>query len=135
MQQANRSKGVIVMKKMKIGLLSLMALVGIAAAVPAYVSAAPADSIRNGVNAVGGNEQQNQRPLAQIVREVVNVVLFVLGAVAVIMIIIGGFRYVVSGGDSSSVTAAKNTIFYAVIGLIIAILAYAIVNFVVNSLT
>ena len=123
------------MKKMKIGLLSLMALVGIAAAVPAYVSAAPADSIRNGVNAVGGDEQQNRRPLAQIVREVVNVVLFVLGAVAVIMIIIGGFRYVVSGGDSSSVTAAKNTIFYAVIGLIIAILAYAIVNFVVNSLT
>ena len=123
------------MKKMKIGLLSLMALVGIATAVPAYVSAAPADSIRNGVNAVGGDEQQNRRPLAQIVREVVNVVLFVLGAVAVIMIIIGGFRYVVSGGDSSSVTAAKNTIFYAVIGLIIAILAYAIVNFVVNSLT
>lgn len=123
------------MKKIKIGLLSLMALVGIATAVPTYVSAAPADKINEGVIAIGGGEPQNQRPLAAIVRDIVNVILYVLGAIAVIMIIIGGFRYVLSGGDSSSVTAAKNTIFYAVIGLIVAILAYAIVNFVVGSLT
>lgn len=123
------------MKKIKIGLLSLMALVGIATAAPTYVSAAPADKINEGVIAIGGGEPQNQRPLATIVRDIVNIILYVLGAIAVIMIIIGGFRYVLSGGDSSSVTAAKNTIFYAVIGLIVAILAYAIVNFVVNSLT
>ena len=47
------------------------------------------------------------------------------------MLIIGGFRYVTSNGDSSQVTAAKNTIMYSVIGLIIAIFAYGIVNFVV----
>lgn len=66
--------------------------------------------------------------------KIINTILLVLGIVAVIMIIIGGFRYVISGGDASSVTAAKNTIMYAVIGLIVAILAYAIVNFVLNAL-
>ena len=49
------------------------------------------------------------------------------------MLIIGGIRYVISGGDSKKVTDAKNTIMYAIIGLIIAILAYAIVNFVITA--
>ena len=62
-----------------------------------------------------------------------NVLLFIVGAVAVIMIIIGGIRYVISGGDSSQVSAAKNTILYALVGVIVAILAYAAVNFVVAS--
>lgn len=63
---------------------------------------------------------------------VINTLLFVAGAGAVIMIIYGAFRYVTSGGNSSAVTKAKDTILFAVIGLIIAILAYAIVNFVVK---
>lgn len=64
---------------------------------------------------------------------ITNVLLFIIGAISVIMLIIGGIRYVVSGGDSSAVTNAKNTILYAVIGIIVAILAYAVVNFVVGS--
>lgn len=65
---------------------------------------------------------------------IVNILLYIIGAVAVIMLIIGGIRYVTSGGDSSAVTAAKNTILYAIIGIIVALLAYAIVNFVLTSL-
>lgn len=61
---------------------------------------------------------------------VVNTLLFIVGALAVIMIIIGGIRYTVSGGDSGAVNGAKNTIFYSVIGLIVAFAAYAIVNWV-----
>jgi hypothetical protein len=49
------------------------------------------------------------------------------------MLIIGGIRYVVSGGDSSAVTSAKNTILYAVVGIVVALLAYALVNFVIGS--
>jgi len=64
---------------------------------------------------------------------VTDVLLFLIGAVSVIMLIIGGFRYVVSNGDSSQVTNAKNTILYSVIGIIVALLAYAIINFVVSS--
>lgn len=68
-----------------------------------------------------------------LIKDVVNVLLFIIGAVSVIMIIIGGLRYVTSNGDSSSMTSAKNTILYAVVGLIIAMAAYAIVNFVISA--
>lgn len=59
--------------------------------------------------------------------------LFLVGAVSVIMVVVGGLRYVISGGNSASVGAAKNTILYAIVGLVIALLAYAIVNFVIGS--
>lgn len=60
--------------------------------------------------------------------------LYVIGAISVIMLIWGGLRYIISGGDNKKVTDAKNTILYAIIGLIFAVLAYAIVRFVLNSI-
>lgn len=66
---------------------------------------------------------------------VVNVLLFIIGAISVMMLIWGGIRYTTSGGNSSSVTAAKNTIMYAIIGLIVAFLAFAIVNWVLGAVT
>ena len=66
------------------------------------------------------------------VTKVVNVLLFLLGIVCVGMIVMAGARYASSGGDAALITKAKNTILYAVIGLVVAILAYAIVNFVVG---
>ena len=65
---------------------------------------------------------------------VVNVLLFIIGAVSVIMLIYGGIRYTTSGGNANSVTAAKNTVIYSIVGLVISILAYAIVNFVVTNI-
>lgn len=65
---------------------------------------------------------------------VVNIMLFIIGAISVIMLIYGGIRYTVSGGNTANVTAAKNTILYAIVGLIVAALAYAIVNFVIVHL-
>ena len=67
-------------------------------------------------------------------KQISNTILYIVGIVAVIMLIIGGIRYVVSGGDSKKVTDAKNTILYAIIGLIICFLAFAIVNFVIAAL-
>lgn len=66
-------------------------------------------------------------------QDVVNILLLLIGAVSVIMIVIGGFKYVTSNGDQNNITSAKNTILYAVIGLIVAIMASAIVNFVVTQ--
>ena len=63
-----------------------------------------------------------------------NTILYIVGIVSVIMLIWGGIRYILSGGDNKKVTDAKNTILYAIIGLIIAILAFAIVNFVLNAI-
>jgi len=62
---------------------------------------------------------------------ITNTLLFILGAVSVIVIIYAGIRYATSGGDPGRVSAAKNTLLYAVIGLVVAILAYSIVNFVI----
>lgn len=62
-----------------------------------------------------------------------NTILLVVGLISVIMLVYGGLRYILSGGDSKKVTDAKNTILYAIIGLIISLLAYAIVHFVLNS--
>ena len=81
----------------------------------------------------GTDQQANLFGDGGIFRTITNVLLFIIGAISVIMLIIGGIRYVVSGGDSSAVTAAKNTILYAVIGIIVALLAYALVNFVIDS--
>ena len=67
-------------------------------------------------------------------RQITNVILYIVGILAVIMLIIGGIRYVVSGGDAKKVTDAKNTILYAIIGLVICFFAFAIVNFVIASL-
>lgn len=69
-----------------------------------------------------------------IFQTVVNILLFIVGAVSVIMLIVGGIRYVVSGGDQSAVTGAKNTILYAIVGIVVAFLAYAAVNFVITQL-
>ena len=66
-------------------------------------------------------------------KNVVNILLFIIGAVSVIMLIYGGIRYTTSGGNANSVTAAKNTIMYSIIGLVVAILAFAVVQFVVNQ--
>jgi hypothetical protein len=67
-----------------------------------------------------------------LISDVINIFSLVIGVVAVIMIIIGGFKYITSGGDSSNVSSAKNTILYAIIGLIIVALSQTIVRFVLG---
>ena len=67
-------------------------------------------------------------------RQVTNTILYIVGIIAVRMLIIGGIRYVESGGDAKKVTDAKNTVLYAIIGLVICFLAFAIVKFVINAL-
>lgn len=69
-----------------------------------------------------------------IFKKVVNIMLFVIGAVAVIMLIYGGVKYVTSGGAQDKVAEAKNTILYAIVGIVVALLAFAVVNFVVTGL-
>lgn len=63
-----------------------------------------------------------------------NIALYVVGAISVLMLVWGGLRYILSGGDSKKITDAKNTVLYAIIGLAISFLAYAIINFVLNAI-
>ena len=69
-----------------------------------------------------------------IIHTIINLLSAVVGIVAVVMIIVGGLRYITSGGNDASVTSAKNTILYAVIGLIIVALAQVLVRFTLNKI-
>ncbi|MDB5179841.1 MAG: conserved rane protein of unknown function [Candidatus Saccharibacteria bacterium] len=92
-------------------------------------------TVFDGVNAAKGNGQPTELfGGGGVITTVTNVLLFIVGGLSVIMLIVGGLRYVVSAGNSTAVTAAKNTVLYAIVGLVIAFLAYAAINFVINSL-
>ena len=73
--------------------------------------------------------------LSNLLRTVIDILSIVVGFAAVIMIIIAGFKYITSGGDSSNVSSAKNTLIYALVGIIIVILSQAIVHFVLAKAT
>ena len=131
------------MKKLRALLLSITTIISLVAVPLLPVTAQadcsttsgssnPVDSISGGVQCVGGKSPSTTE-FTNNLKIIVNVLLFLLGSIAVIMIILGGIRYTTSNGDSSQITSAKNTILYAVIGLVIAILAYAIVNFVLSA--
>lgn len=68
-----------------------------------------------------------------IISTVINIFSVVVGVVSVIMIIIGGLKYITSGGDSGNVSGAKNTILYAIVGLVVVALAQIIVRFVLTN--
>ncbi len=87
------------------------------------------DEAQNGAKLVDGGSGSNQN-LPDIITTIINVMLFIAAALAVIMIIYGGIRYITAHGDEKQVKVAKDTIVYSVAGLIIAILAYALVTFI-----
>lgn len=124
-------------RKIKVAILSLMLMFGLVgvAALPAQAAlcSGPKDCLNKGVDKVDSGKT-GANDLTDLIKNVVNILLFIVGVAAVVMIIIGGLRYVTSNGEQAQVTAAKNTILYSVIGLVVAALAYAIVNFVVDKL-
>lgn len=73
--------------------------------------------------------------ISNLITTAINIMSVVVGIAAVIMIMVGGFKYVTSGGESSKTSSAKNTIVYAVIGLVIVAFAQFIVKFVINTAT
>lgn len=98
--------------------------------VPAFAENAIDDACKNDPQStLCANSTQEIGPIITIV---INVLLFIVGIISVIMIIIGGIMYSTSAGDAGAVTKAKNTILYAVVGLVIAFLAFAIVNWVIG---
>lgn len=121
--------------------------------VPALMLAAPAsaadltNSLCTGANTLqvntdgsagsgcAGIAAEDGNTLNDTITLIINVFSMVVGLIAVIMIIVGGLKYITSGGDSGKVTSAKNSIIYAVIGLVIVALAQVIVRFVLSKAT
>jgi cytochrome bd-type quinol oxidase subunit 2 len=137
-------------RKSIVSLLAAATLVAVPIAVPVAAFAAKAtstapsiqDSLCQGTTLTVDNNQScdtntsgGKDHVNNIIKTVINIFSIVVGVVSVIMIIVGGFRYITSGGDSNNVSGAKNTIIYAIIGLIVVALAQFIVQFVLNKVT
>lgn len=118
---------------------SVLAIAGVAAVLPGRAVYA-ADDFSTGLGGGADKAGEGQglagkdTSLQDVIKTIVNIILYVVGIIAVIMMIFGGFQYITSSGDTAKVTKAKNTILYGIVGLVIAILAYAIVQFVMNGL-
>lgn len=123
------------MKRIKHAFMALALVAGIGlAAVPAGDAAAI-----NVFNQCGGGSGGSEVCKAQgaddatsLMKNVINTMLFILGGIAVIMIVIGGVKYTTSNGNAADIKSAKDTVMYSVVGLIVAMMSYAIVNFVID---
>lgn len=92
------------------------------------------DKIESGGTCTSPDEDASDA-VGRIVKLIINIFSWIVGIIAVIMIIVGGLKYITSGGDSGNVTGAKNTILYAVVGLVVVALAQFIVRFVLDKVT
>jgi hypothetical protein len=97
--------------------------------------AAPKDDVCAGIATTGAGSgcTQSGTTVESVIKAVIVILSWVVGVVSVIMIIVGGFKYITSGGDSGNVQSAKNTIIYALVGLIVVALAQVLVAFVLNK--
>lgn len=121
---------------LRAALISLTVFMSGAAFVPALALAAPKDDVCDGIALTGTTCGSTSGPsVDSTITLVVNILSLIVGVVAVIMIIIGGLKYVTSQGEGSNTANAKNTILYAIVGLIIVALAQIIVKFVLNRAT
>ena len=123
------------MNKLKLILAGLLVVPTVALAVAPAANADGNFTLDGGVKSAQGTgvDQVSTDP-ESLVKQFVNIFLFAVGALSVIMLIWGGIRYTTSAGDSNKVQAAKNTVLYAIVGLVVAILAYAIVNMVIGKI-
>ena len=131
------------LQKLKLMFITALSLLGVAL-LPAVAMAADCDNPKSTVEAIQcgtddaagvpqGSDPGNTLDIT--IANVINIISLVVGVVAVIMIIVGGFRYITSGGNQERVKSAKNTIIYALIGLVIVALAQIIVKFVLTQAT
>jgi hypothetical protein len=124
---------------MKSFMYKLAGMAVLAASSPAVFAKAPTcdatdQTVSGGANcAYGGGTPTDLFSGSGAFKTISDTLIFIVGAVSVIMLIIGGLRYVISQGDAAAVKQAKDTILYAIIGIIVAILAFAIVAFIAGA--
>jgi len=133
----------------KIKKFILVTITGLTMLAPALVPAMPVfaaepDTINAGLctgvtNATGGTggctSTDGTASIKTLASKIINIFSILVGIIAVVMVIFGGFKYITSGGDSGNVTGAKNTLIYAIIGLLVVALSQFIVHFVLSTAT
>ena len=113
---------------------AVIALAGSMISSPAFAAVTcPPNSVNSTADTLAGCNVTPDNSLMPTINTIISVIIGVLGLVAVVVIILGGVSYTTSAGDPGKVKKAKDTILYGIIGLVVAILAFAIVNFVLSS--
>ncbi len=115
-------------------IFAVCGLIVIAAPASASLFNGAKDQACNGANLTdsGGCSATPDTTLSDKISTVISILSFVVGVIAVVMIIVGGIRFITSQGDGSATAAARNTIIYAVVGIVVAVMAQIIVKFVVG---
>lgn len=121
------------MKYLSSTLIRSLAAVAVAGAALFIAPDALAQPTKEAIDGLKSTGQDGGPTVEEVIQAITNLLLFIVGAAAVIFLIYGGIQYVTSGGDEGSTKSAKNTILYAIVGIIIAVAAYAIVNFVLDA--
>ena len=121
---------------LKIIALAIVLVAGIIAlnASPVFADDICNTPVSDEIKAASGCDSSSSKDLPKVVQNILNVVISIASIIAVIFIIIGGVQYMGSSGDPGKIKKAKDTILYAVIGLVVCALAFVIVNFVINTI-
>ncbi len=126
----------------KLTLLALPLLlvlgIGFTVLAPTATYAAPQDEVKNGLTASGASSADTSTgkngTFRKTFQNIISTLLFIIGIIGVIVIVIAGIQYATSGGNAEQASKAKNSIIYAVVGIIVAVMAYAIVGFVIGNI-
>lgn len=116
--------------------LTAVSMVSVMSFAPAYAVANPNDAqgqVCAGAAVAGAGCSDNGTSLNGVVKAILNILSIAVGIAAVVMIILAGLKYITSGGEASNVSSAKNSLLYAIIGLVIVALAQTIVRFVLSK--
>ena len=116
-------------------MVTVLSICGVAAAKHGVAFADAKADVCAGLGATGGSctPVPGETTVEGTLATVIKIISWVVGIISVVMVMVGGFQYVTSGGDSAKVTSAKNTIMYALIGIVIVALSQIMVNFVIEK--
>lgn len=121
------------MKILKTALYSLLLFWPMISRAQIAPPAGPASTVE-GLNSFGSQTNLGKQDLITVIAKIVNVILLLLGTVFVVLILIGGFKWMTSGGSSEKIGKAKETITSAAVGLAIVLAAFAISSFVIETI-
>lgn len=121
--------------------LMVSGMLFVPAAIPAIAHATPnnvaqlCSGASSSIDPAGTTCTNTTGSISNIIKFVLDIFSVIVGIAAVIMILVGGFKYIISGGDSTRVSGAKDTILFAIVGLVIVALAQVIVHFVLTNVS
>lgn len=122
-----------IIRKAKLLLLALLLTATMSFGVTSMAAAAAKDDVCSGVALAGAPCSGGAGNITPVIKAAIQILTLIAGIAAVVMIIVAGLKFITSGGDSSAISSAKNSLIYALVGLVVVALAQFIVHFVLGK--